>query len=361
MDLSDYMCTICMGILIEPVTMPCKHTMCKVCFEKNLEVNSLLCPMCKKRVGTWARRKKPGELVNAALWRQIQTRFPEKVKLKMDGFDEDMDELNELFPCLPTHMHADKGQIRSEFESDMAKWRTEIDELKQKEEEESLKLIKQLQQQDEEDVEQNSHNSVNEDEEASLRLIRRLQQEENEKANKTSQKTVKSSPAAKQKSSFFTPKRSDSKTCDRDKKENKTPESCQPSASREFVSQPSTSRNFVSSQPSTSKGFSRLEDESSPICDIDGLTEEMLAEQRAAMAQLKQLQEDEVMARSLAHNMTLDVKTPTVTLKGPPSTPSSNSAKKRKGSCQKDPSKRLKQMSLIESLSRSNSMGKESS
>ena len=30
MDLSDYMCTICMGILIEPVTMPCKHTMCKV-------------------------------------------------------------------------------------------------------------------------------------------------------------------------------------------------------------------------------------------------------------------------------------------------------------------------------------------
>ena len=31
LDLSDVACHICLGILIEPVTLPCQHRMCKVC------------------------------------------------------------------------------------------------------------------------------------------------------------------------------------------------------------------------------------------------------------------------------------------------------------------------------------------
>lgn len=30
LDLSDVGCNICLGILIEPVTLPCEHRMCKV-------------------------------------------------------------------------------------------------------------------------------------------------------------------------------------------------------------------------------------------------------------------------------------------------------------------------------------------
>ena len=30
MDVSDFLCHICLGVLIEPVTMPCKHRICQV-------------------------------------------------------------------------------------------------------------------------------------------------------------------------------------------------------------------------------------------------------------------------------------------------------------------------------------------
>lgn len=144
MDLGDFMCHICLSILIEPVTMPCKHTMCKVCFLRNMEVNSLLCPMCKKRIGTWARRKKSNELIDCDLWSRIQAAFPEKVSLKMKGVEEDQSELDELFPCLPIHQHVEKGQIKKEFEKEIARHEEEIKERKIMEDEASQVLIQSM-------------------------------------------------------------------------------------------------------------------------------------------------------------------------------------------------------------------------
>ena len=43
------------------------------CFEKNIELTNLLCPFCKKRIGTWCRKAKKVEtLVNKVLWKKIQ-------------------------------------------------------------------------------------------------------------------------------------------------------------------------------------------------------------------------------------------------------------------------------------------------
>lgn len=37
--LEDCQCPICLDILIEPVTMPCKHELCLICFEKHIQVS----------------------------------------------------------------------------------------------------------------------------------------------------------------------------------------------------------------------------------------------------------------------------------------------------------------------------------
>ena len=55
-DIDAFGCSICLEILVEPITMPCKHRMCKPCSAKNLELTNLHCPFCKKRIGTWCRQ-----------------------------------------------------------------------------------------------------------------------------------------------------------------------------------------------------------------------------------------------------------------------------------------------------------------
>lgn len=93
LPLEKLMCPICRGILIEPVTMPCSHVLCLECFDGTMEMASLTCPLCRKRVGGWLRTaKKQGKLVNSELWNYIQTNYAEYVKNKQSGDDDDIEE-----------------------------------------------------------------------------------------------------------------------------------------------------------------------------------------------------------------------------------------------------------------------------
>ena len=56
--ISDYYCEICKDLWVEPVTLPCRHTMCKDCYFQNEASNPLQCPFCKKSVRTWTRKAK---------------------------------------------------------------------------------------------------------------------------------------------------------------------------------------------------------------------------------------------------------------------------------------------------------------
>ena len=93
LTLSDVQCTVCMGIFIEPVTLPCFHTVCKLCFEKTIDNNTLSCPLCRKYVGGWVRqRQKNGLMVNQTLWGFISQHFQTHVQKKLRGEDdEDID------------------------------------------------------------------------------------------------------------------------------------------------------------------------------------------------------------------------------------------------------------------------------
>uniref|UniRef100_A0A8C2VLM5 E3 ubiquitin-protein ligase RNF168 n=1 Tax=Chinchilla lanigera TaxID=34839 RepID=A0A8C2VLM5_CHILA len=75
--LSECQCPICMEILVEPVTLPCRHTLCSPCFRATVEKASLYCPFCRRRVSSWARyHTRRNSLVNQELWGLIQKHYP---------------------------------------------------------------------------------------------------------------------------------------------------------------------------------------------------------------------------------------------------------------------------------------------
>ena len=60
------------------------------CFEKNIELTNLLCPFCKRRIGTWCRKaKKVESLVDQKLWTKIQDQFPAIVAARLAGISDE--------------------------------------------------------------------------------------------------------------------------------------------------------------------------------------------------------------------------------------------------------------------------------
>lgn len=69
----DVKCLVCLSIMIEPVSFPCKHSLCYECFTTHMRETSINCHVCRQRVGTWARvATKENRLINRHFWKQIQ-------------------------------------------------------------------------------------------------------------------------------------------------------------------------------------------------------------------------------------------------------------------------------------------------
>ena len=90
--LEKLMCPVCWSILIEPVTLPCKHHLCRECFDGSMEMANLTCPLCRKRVGAWMRQGKKGGLVNAQLWKHIQANYADYISIKQRGGDDGLND-----------------------------------------------------------------------------------------------------------------------------------------------------------------------------------------------------------------------------------------------------------------------------
>lgn len=75
----DYFCLKCSLILVEPVLLPCNHRFCLICINDTIKSNSLCCPFCLKRFGSWLRLKNvsnsANNLVDVGLWNTIKKRF----------------------------------------------------------------------------------------------------------------------------------------------------------------------------------------------------------------------------------------------------------------------------------------------
>ena len=123
-DLAEVFCPICLGILLQPVKMPCDHVLCLSCFQMNMAEATLCCPLCRTRISTWARKAVRNKtLVDQALWSFITRTFPKHVEAAREGKDETDPE--EIFPCFAVHQFAEQGDIKSEFDSQLEEEREE--------------------------------------------------------------------------------------------------------------------------------------------------------------------------------------------------------------------------------------------
>ncbi|XP_062832582.1 E3 ubiquitin-protein ligase RNF168 [Anolis carolinensis] len=115
--LSDCQCNICMDIFVEPVTLPCQHTLCKSCFQLTVEKATLCCPFCRRRVSSWARyNARRNTLVNSELWAKIQKHFPEECQRRISGQD-----IEDTFLPQPLRCLSKPGELRQEYEAEITK------------------------------------------------------------------------------------------------------------------------------------------------------------------------------------------------------------------------------------------------
>ena len=82
--IEEVRCPVCLDILLEPVTMPCRHSVCLHCFQRTVQF-SLCCPRCRLRVSSWARKQsREKRLVNTELWDMVRKSYPDKCKRRME-------------------------------------------------------------------------------------------------------------------------------------------------------------------------------------------------------------------------------------------------------------------------------------
>lgn len=175
LTLLNVACPVCMGILIEPVTLPCNHDLCLECFEKSVENNSLTCPMCRKRIGGWLRQTKDKSLVNQTLWKLIQEKFPHEVEAKLKGDDDGV--ADRISAMIPPVSLSSEGEIREEFALEVKKFQEEIRRKQEEEQNASLELIRKLQE-EENRKRLEATKLITEDEEIARKVQESVKQEE---------------------------------------------------------------------------------------------------------------------------------------------------------------------------------------
>ncbi|TNN28366.1 E3 ubiquitin-protein ligase RNF168 [Liparis tanakae] len=129
LSLDDCRCPVCLEMFLEPVTLPCTHTFCKACFLESVDKATLCCPLCRKRVSTWARlNSRNRTLVDQQLWDQIQTRFPLQCQRRLTGEGEEPG----VAVCSPRVCRP--GELKQEYEAQVSqRLLAEEEELQQEE------------------------------------------------------------------------------------------------------------------------------------------------------------------------------------------------------------------------------------
>ncbi|NXL67086.1 RN168 ligase, partial [Chordeiles acutipennis] len=148
LSLSDCLCQICMEIFVEPVTLPCNHTLCNSCFQLTVEKASLCCPFCRRRVSSWARyNARRNTLINWELWEKIQKNYPKECECRLNG--QDLEE--EICVPHPQRQLSKPGELRQEYEAEISKVEAERRAHEQEENKASEEYIQRLLAEEEEE------------------------------------------------------------------------------------------------------------------------------------------------------------------------------------------------------------------
>ncbi|XP_008532012.1 E3 ubiquitin-protein ligase RNF168 [Equus przewalskii] len=147
-SLSECQCPICVEILIEPVTLPCNHTLCNPCFQSTVEKASLCCPFCRRRVSSWTRyHTRRNSLINMELWEIIQKHYPKECKLRASG--QESEEIVDDYQ--PVRLLSKPGELRREYEEEISKVEAERRANEEEENKASEEYIQRLLAEEEEE------------------------------------------------------------------------------------------------------------------------------------------------------------------------------------------------------------------
>ncbi|KAM5167940.1 E3 ubiquitin-protein ligase RNF168-like [Callospermophilus lateralis] len=147
-SLSECQCQICVEILIEPVTLPCNHTLCNPCFQSTVEKANLCCPFCRRRVSSWTRyHTRRNSLINMELWETIQKHYPKECKLRISG--QGSEEIVDDYQ--PIRLLSEPGELRREYEEEISKVEAERRASEEEENKASEEYIQRLLAEEEEE------------------------------------------------------------------------------------------------------------------------------------------------------------------------------------------------------------------
>ncbi|XP_038647052.1 LON peptidase N-terminal domain and ring finger 1, like isoform X1 [Scyliorhinus canicula] len=120
-DASDFDCSLCMRLFLEPITTPCGHTFCKACLERSLDHNPL-CPLCKDSLKEYLENRKYA--VTYLLEEMIARYLSEELRERQSVHSEETAELSNLtknvpifvctmaYPTVPCPLHVFEPRYR---------------------------------------------------------------------------------------------------------------------------------------------------------------------------------------------------------------------------------------------------------
>uniref|UniRef100_H3AFK9 RING-type E3 ubiquitin transferase n=1 Tax=Latimeria chalumnae TaxID=7897 RepID=H3AFK9_LATCH len=152
LSLEDCMCPICCELLLEPVTLPCNHTLCNPCFQLTVEKANLCCPLCRQRVSTWARyHARNNTLIDRKLWDRVQKAYPEECQRRAAG--QDLEGCLTVYTFHPPPKLSEPGELREEYEAQLNKAEAERQAREEEERKASEEYIQKLLAEEEEERE----------------------------------------------------------------------------------------------------------------------------------------------------------------------------------------------------------------
>lgn len=177
---ADCLCPICLEIFLEPVTLPCEHTFCKPCFLETVDKANMCCPLCRKRVSTWARLNGRNKtLVNEELWKRIQSAFPIQCQRRLNGVEEEVEEEEEIDMLIPKRQVSEPGELRQEYEDQVSKLMAEKQAMEEAERRASEEYIQRLLAEEEQRIAEERRREENRQLEEDEQLARLLSEELN--------------------------------------------------------------------------------------------------------------------------------------------------------------------------------------
>ena len=191
-DRNMIMCPICLDVFIEPITLMCNHELCKQCYDDHFLKADFRCPMCQKRLNSWARKAaSKGSLINEKKWDFIQQNFPDLINKRLNGEDN-----FEVFQ--PDHIRlAEKGEIHKEYIKAKLEWETEKKAEIDEEEQASFKLIQKILQEEKDESERLKQAQIKQDQELAKVISEQLNQPIS--PNTVGQKLLRSTTCTKNK------------------------------------------------------------------------------------------------------------------------------------------------------------------